>query len=349
MNKGIIFFIILLIGAGFAVITFKNTQKTIPNEAPKYRDISKTNFFLGKFKPYEMVLVQPEISGIIDSIYIKSGDKVSVGDKIAKLRIVPIPEELERTKKALRIANTDLKQKIINHNRNTNLFNKGVISRMEFENTALELNFAKIENSNAQNNYNISQKGFSKNVNASPNIVKATINGEVLNVLVKKGVNVTKRNTYNDGNTIATIVNTSSFMYEFEITESDISHIKIGDTFSVSIKALNNKLVNARVNELIPLIKKDESFYYLVSAIVLDTISTLKPGFTGLAEFTLQHKEDVLSVKEKNIIFRNRKSFIELIGENDVIETVEVKVGISDGVYTEVLSKLKKSDKIKIQ
>ena len=349
MNKGILFFIILLLGAVFAIISFKNNDKLIPSESPKYRDISKTSFFLGKFKPFEMVMVQPEISGIIDSIYIKSGDKVFVGDKIAKLRIIAVPEQIESTKRALRMASTDLKQKKINYDRNTTLFKKGVIARSEFEITELEFNFAKIEYSNAQNNFNIAKSGFSKNVDESPNIVKATINGEVLNVLVKKGVNVTERNTFNDGNTIATIVNTSSYMYEFEITETDISSVKIGDTFSVAIKALNNKLVNAKIQELKPLINSDESFYYLASAKVLDTISALKPGYTGLAEFTLQQKDNVLSIKEKNIIYRNRKSFIQLIDINDDTKEVAIEVGISDGIYTEVLSNLQKSDRVKIQ
>ncbi|MGZ0016475.1 efflux RND transporter periplasmic adaptor subunit [Yeosuana sp. AK3] len=349
MNKGIIFFILLLIGSVFAIISFKNTQKTIPSESPKYRNISKSNFFLGKFKPVEMVFVQPEISGIIDSIYIKSGDKVSVGDKISKLRIIPIPEELERTKRALKIASTDLKQKEINHTRNIALFDKNVIARTEFERTELELNFAKIEFSNAQNNFNIAKSGFSKNVDESPNIVKATISGEVLNVLVKKGENVTERNTFNDGNTIATIVNTSSFIYEFEITEIDIADVKIGDTFSIAIKALNNKLVNAKIQELKPLIKDDNSFYYLASAKVLDNVFNLKPGYTGLAEFTLQQKENALSIKEKNIIYRNRKAFVELIVQDDAIEEIEIDVGISDGIYTEVLLNLKKSDKVKPQ
>ncbi|MBL86187.1 MAG: hypothetical protein CMO82_05970 [Winogradskyella sp.] len=349
MNKGIFIFILLLIIAVVSVISHKNTEKTIPSESPKYRDISKTNFFLGKFKPYEMVEVQPEISGIIDSIYVKTGDTVSVGDNIAKLRIVPIPEDLERTKRALRIASTDLKQKQINHDRNTKLFNKGVIARTEFENTQLALNFAKIEYTNAQNNYRIAKSGFSKNINESPNIVKATINGEILNVLVKKGVNVTERNTFNDGNTIATIVNTSSFIYEFEVTESDISNVKVGDTFNIAIKALNNKLVKAKIQELKPLIKEDGSFYYLANANVINSLNGLKPGFTGLAEFTLQSKEHVLTIKEKNIIYRNRKSYIELIDSEDNVTEVEVEIGISDGIYTEVLSNLKKSDRVKLQ
>jgi len=349
MKKGIFLFIILLVVAVISVISLINTEKTIPSESPKYRDISKTNFFLGKFKPYEMVEVQPEISGIIDSIYVKTGDIVSIGDNIAKLRIVPIPEDIERTKRALRIASTDLKQKQINHDRNTKLFNKGVIARTEFEATALALNFAKIEYTNAQNNYNIAKSGFSKNVNESPNIVKATIDGEVLNVLVKKGVNVTERNTFNDGNTIATIVNTDSFIYEFEVTETDISNVKVGDTFDIAIKALNNNMVKSKIQELKPLIKEDGSFYYLANAKVLDTISGLKPGYTGLAELTLQSKEHALTIKEKNIIYRNRKYYVELIDLKNNITEIEIEVGISDGIYTEVLSNLKKSDKVKIQ
>lgn len=349
MNKGIFIFIILLVTAVILVISLRNIEKTIPSESPKYRDISKTSFFLGKFKPYEMVEIQSEISGIIDSIYVKLGDTVSVGDNIAKLRIVPIPENLERAKKALRIASTDLKQKQINHDRNTKLFNKAVIARTEFEATELALKFAKIEYTNAHNNFNIAKSGFSKNVYESPNIVKATINGEVLNVLVKKGVNVTERNTFNDGNTIATIVNTSSFIYEFQVTETDISNVKVGDTFEIAIKALNNKVVKAKIQELKPLIKEDGSFYYLANAKVLGTTSGLKPGYTGLAEFTLQTKEHALTIKEKNIIYRNRKSYIELIDTKGNIAEKEIEIGISDGIYTEVLSNLKKSDRVKVQ
>ena len=68
-----------------------------------------------------------------------------------------------------------------------------------------------------------------------------------------------------------------------------------------------------------------------------------------MAEFTLQSKEHVLTIKEKNIIYRNRKSYIELIDSEDNVTEVEVEIGISDGIYTEVLSNLKKSDRVKLQ
>jgi HlyD family secretion protein len=349
MNKKIIFFIVVLIGFIITIISFKNNKKEIPNESPKYRDISNTNFFLGKFKPLEMVEVQPIISGIIDSVYVEIGDRVSINDRIAKLRIIPIPQEIERTKRALQIALADLKQKKIDYNRNKSLFDKGVIAKVELEKIKLELDFAEIEYSNAQNNFNIALTGFSKNANESPNIIRSTINGKVLNVLVKKGQNVTERNTFNNGSTIAVLVNSTSFIYEFEIAEIDIASVSKGDDFSISIKALNNRVVNAKIKELKPLIKKDNNFYYLASAIILDSISELKPGFTGLAEFVLQQKTKILSIKEKNIIYKNRKSYIEIIKDDETINEIEIKVGISDGIYTEIISGITKKDKIKIQ
>ncbi len=168
-------------------------------------------------------------------------------------------------------------------------------------------------------------------------------------MLVKKGVNVTERNTFNDGNTIATIVSTNSFIYEFEVTETDISNVKVGDTFEIAIKALNNKVVKAKIKELKPLIKEDGSFYYLANADVLSTLHGLKPGFTGLAEFTLLSKEHALTIKEKNIIYKNRKSYVELVDIEDNVTEVKIEIGISDGIYTEVLSNLKKSDRVKVQ
>ncbi len=349
MNKKILLFILILIATIITIVSFKNDKKKIPSESPKYRNISKINFFLGKFKPIEMVTIQPKISGIIDSVYVEIGDHISINDEIARLRIIPIPQEIERTKTALKSTFINLKQKKVTYARNKILYDKGVIAKIALEKNELELNLMKLEYSNAQNNFNIANKGYSKNAESSPNIIRSTINGEVLNVLIKKGENVTERNTFNNGSTIATIINPVGYVYEFEIPEIDIMSVSKGDNFSITIKALNNKIVKARIKELKPLIKNDNNFYYLASAIVLDSIPELKPGFTGLAEFSLQKKEKVLSIKEKNIIYKNRKSYVELINDDESINEVEIKIGISDAIYTEIKSGVKKSNRIKIQ
>ncbi|MCV6628670.1 MAG: efflux RND transporter periplasmic adaptor subunit [Flavobacteriaceae bacterium] len=349
MNKGITIFILLLLIVTVSIISFKNSESTIPSEFPKRRNISKTNFFIGKFKPNEMVKVKSEISGIIDTLYVKTGDTVSIGDKIAKLKIVPRAENLERARYTLKIAATNLKQKQSNYERNNILYKKGVIAKADLETIKLALDLAKIEFKNTQNNFNIAKYGYTNHINESPNIIKATINGEILNILVKKGMNVTEHNTFNDGSTIATIVNTSNFIFEFEVTETEFPNIKIHDTFEVSVKAINNKIIKARIKELKPLIKDDERFYYLIIAEVLNPTKQLKPGFSGLAEFILQEKNNVLSIKEKDIIYKNRKTFVETIENENKIKEIEIKVGLSDGIYTEVLSNLNITDRIKSQ
>ena len=56
-----------------------------------------------------------------------------------------------------------------------------------------------------------------------------------------------------------------------------------------------------------------------------------------------------VSIKEKNILYKNGKSYVELIVNNDSISEIEIQTGISDGIYTEVISDLDKLDRVKIQ
>lgn len=349
MNKGILITIFSLLIATIVIINFSNSAKKVPSEKPKYRDIQRINFYVGKFEPYEMVFVQPEISGVVEDVYVVLGQKISIGTPLAKIKIIAVPSEIERAESAMLIAMSDLKQNKINHSRNIQLFEKGVIASATLEVTELALRIAQINLKNAQNNMSIARNGFSKNANESPNIVKATIEGEVLNVLVKKGMNVTERNTFNDGTTLATIVNNSSFNFVFKISEIDLYDVNINDTLKVSIKAFNNKMTNAIISELKPLIKPDGSFYYEVVATVLDSTLDIKPGFTGLGEITLEKKHHILSIKEKNIIYKNRKAYLEIINQDEEIFEIEVVTGISDGVYTEIKRGLKLSDLVKLQ
>ena len=349
MNKKIIITIIILLASIFFIIKFVNNKKQIPSEYPKYRTIEKKSYILGRFWPIEKVKIKSEISGIIENIYIRIGDSISMGHKIAKIRIIPNPENIELAKRALQITKVDKNQKQINFNRNKKLFDKGVISRVEFERFSQDLKNAEIEYNYAVKNYNIALKGFSAK-NESRNIIKSTINGTVIDIPVKVGMNITQRNNFNEGNTIAVVANMKKFIFEFNIGETDVNHIHINDTFEIAVKAFNSKHIKAKVIELKPSsASQKEKFSYLAKARLLNNNLTIKPGFSGLAEFLLESKANVLSVKEKNIIYKGSKSFVEIVKNKDVITKVEITRGISDGIYTEIKKGISKIDRVKSQ
>lgn len=349
MNKKIIIIILLLLVSIFFVINNVNNQKKIPSEQPKYRTIEKKEFILGKFWPIEEVKIKSEISGIIENIYIKIGDSVKIGSQIAKLRIIPNPENLEITKKSMTIAKVNLKQNQVNYERNKKLFDKGVIAKIEYEKVTQDLKNAKIEYEFSKKNYNIALKGFSTK-KESRNVIKSTIEGRILDIPIKKGMNITERNNFNEGNTIAVIANTSKFVFEFDIGETIINSIKVNDEFNISIKALKGENVRAKIIELRPASQeKNVAFSYKVKAELKENKLSILSGFSGLAEFILFSKDSALTIKEKNIIYKGRKSFVEIIDNSEQIKEVEIKRGLSNGVFTEILSGIEKNSRIKIQ
>ena len=349
MNKKIIITIIILLTSIFFIIKFVNNKKQIPSEYPKYRSIEKKSYILGKFWPIEEVKIKSEISGIIENIFIKIGDNISIGQKIAKIRIIPNPENIELAKRALRIAKVDKNQKQINFDRNQKLFDKGVIARVEFERFTQDLENAKIEYDYAIKNYNIALKGFSAK-NESRNIIKSTIKGTVIDIPVKVGMNITQRNNFNEGNTIAIVANMKNFLFEFSVGETDINYIHVNNEFEIAIKAFNNKRIKARIIELKPSpANKKEIFSYLVKAKLLNNNLLIKPGFSGLAEFLLESRTNVLSIKEKNIIYKGSNSFVEIIHDNGNVSKVEITRGITDGIYTEITNGISKTDRVKSQ
>lgn len=58
-------------------------------EKPSLQTIVKKTIATGSILPLEEVLIKPNISGVIEKIYVKGGDRVKTGDLIAQIKVVP--------------------------------------------------------------------------------------------------------------------------------------------------------------------------------------------------------------------------------------------------------------------
>ncbi len=350
MNKTIWIIFIGLLGAIFFIVISVNKNKQVPYEKPKYRNIERKEYILGRFFPLEEIKIKSEIAGIIEDIYVKIGDNIKEGTPIAKLRIIPNPDALENAKKNKELSKVKLTQIEKNYTRNKILFEKGIIAKVEFEKDILALKNAQIEYGYSCKNYNIALRGYSRKEEAR-NMIKSTIDGNVIDIPVKKGMNITERNNFNEGNTIAVVADIENFTFEFTIGEMLINKIKISDEFNITIKAID-RIVRAKVIELKPSFSKDrehKASYLVKSKILINDNLPIKQGFSGLAEFTLETKKNVLTVREKNIIYEGRKTFVEIVQGKNKVSKIEIIRGSSNGIYTEIKKGIGKKDKVKIQ
>ena len=155
MKKTIIFSIIGL-GLVAVLIWFgkMNTKsvEVFETETAFKSTIVKKTVATGMVTPLEEVELKPQISGIIDEIFLEEGAIVKKGDLIATVRVVPDEQSLTNAKGQVSNLEISLRNAKVVYDRNKSLFDKGVIARQEFENS--ELTYIQAE----QNLKNIDQR-----------------------------------------------------------------------------------------------------------------------------------------------------------------------------------------------
>ena len=113
MNKTvkIILGIILLILLVFALKYFKdsNAKEVVDykTELPFYSSLDTKTVATGKLNPEEEIELKPQISGIVDQIFVEEGDLVRKGDLIAKIRVVPNAKNMSYFKQPLLFQTVD--------------------------------------------------------------------------------------------------------------------------------------------------------------------------------------------------------------------------------------------------
>ena len=87
----------LLIGfVALLIYTFyylyqKNQEPDVVYETThaQYRDIVKKTVATGSVVPRQEIEIKPQVSGIIEKLFVEEGDKIKSGDLIAKIKVIP--------------------------------------------------------------------------------------------------------------------------------------------------------------------------------------------------------------------------------------------------------------------
>ena len=104
-------------------------------EEPFYTSINTKVVATGKLNPEEEIELKPQISGIVDKVLVEEGDIVEKGDLIAKIRVVPNEQNLASASSRISSAKLSMNNAETLYNRNKTLFEKGVVSKQDFENS----------------------------------------------------------------------------------------------------------------------------------------------------------------------------------------------------------------------
>ena len=321
-------------------------------EKPFKTTIVKKTVATGIVTPLEEIEIKPQITGIIDKIMLLEGSKVKKGDLIARVRVVPNEQSLISAKGRVDNIRIRLNNAQISYKRNKNLFDKGVISRAEFETTELAYNQARQDLKNAQNDYQIIRKGTSGSGAAANTNIIAQMSGTILEIPVKEGDQVIQSNNFNAGTTIASIADMSKMIFEGKVDESEVGKLVSGSDIEVSIGAIEGKKFPAKLNFIAPKgTEEGGAVQFKIKADVsLNDDYFIRAGYSANADIVLEKKDSVLSIKEALLKFdkKTEEPYVEVKEEDGKFKKRTLKLGTSDGVNVEILEGVTKDDEIKI-
>ncbi len=355
MKKTVIFSVIgvalIAVLIWFAKMNNKSID-TFETETPFKATIVKKTVATGKVTPLEEVEIKPQISGIIDKIFLEEGDKVKKGDLIARIRVVPNEQALIGAKGRVSKAKLQVDNAKIVYDRNKKLFDNGVISRKDFEDIELMYNQAKQDLINAQNDYEIIKKGSAGASGTANTNIRATTTGMILEIPVEEGDQVIQSNNFNSGTTIASVADMTKMIFEGKVDEAEVSKIKTDTDLEISIGAIDDKKFPAKLNFIAPKgTEESGTVQFTIKAnVTLDEDIFLRAGYSANAEIILDQKDSVMSISESVMQFdkKTEKPFVEVKTGEQEFERRDIEIGLSDGVNVEIISGVSSEDEIKI-
>ena len=321
-------------------------------ESPFYSTLDTKIVATGKLNPEEEIELKPQISGIIDEIFVEEGDLVKKGDLIARIRVVPNEQALVSAKSRINSLKLSFDNSQTVFNRNKTLFDKGVISKQDFENSELNLNQSKENYEQAQDDYQIIKQGSLSGGSSANTTIIAQIPGTILEIPVREGDQVIQSNNFNAGTTIATVADMSQMIFEGKVDESEVGKLEEGKEIIVVLGAINEKEFPAVLTFVAPKgIEQNGAVQFTIKADVdINSSTRIRAGYSANAEIELESKDSVLVIKEALLQFNRitEKPFVELLKENGRFQTKNVEIGLSDGINVEILEGIEEGDEIKV-
>ena len=331
-----------------------NSRSAITYETSKLskQTIEEKIVATGSVVPEDEVNIVPQISGIIDEIFVEEGDEVVAGDLLAKIKVVPNEQSLNSAEGRVKTARIVLNNSTKEYERNKKLFDKGVISEQDFNSVELRYNQDQQNLENALSDLQIIRLGSVGGSALTNTNVRSTVSGTVLQVPVKEGDQAIEANTFNPGTTIATVADLNKMIFEGRVDEGEVGKLEIGMDLKISLGAIEEKEYDAKLTLIAPKgIEVAGAIQFKIEGeVFLDDEYVVRAGYSANATIITDVKKDILSINESLLQFDNstKKPFVEVQISGQKFERKDIELGISDGVYAEVLGGVSESDNIKI-
>lgn len=381
--------VILLVLSKSGVFGDRNKGKEVEIANIASMTIVETVSATGKIQPEIEVKISSEVSGEIIELPVKEGQVVKKGDLLVRINPDLYTSGLNRSvaslsgsKAGLSQADAQFKEAKANYDRNKTLFDKGIISKSDWDKAVSTYAVAQATKQSAY--YNVQSAAATVN-EAKDNLGRTTIYAPADGTISSLGVELGERvlgTQQMTGTELLRVANLNNMEVEVDVNENDIVKISVGDSARVEVDAYLKKefrgIVTSISNSASADLTADQVTNFKVKVRILkdsyadllegkpESYSPFRPGMTATVDIITKRKENILGVPisavvvksdtsatakpvvangEGNPIPKSDKKFeCVFVKEGDKAKIRVIKTGIQDDTNIEAVTGLKAGD-----
>lgn len=345
----------------------KNTTINFTTEAVAPTNIENSVTATGTIEAVKTVTVGTQVSGIINKLFVDYNSVVKKGQVIAELDKQNLQSQLNSAKAQLSqaqanllSAQSDLAYQKANYQRNKTLYNKGLISANDYEQSRLSWQTANATVAERRDAVAAAREEVSRaQTNLSYAVITSPIDGVVISKSVEEGQTVAA--SYSTPELFTIAKDLKDMRVIANVDEADIGGVKVGQRVTFTVDAYPNDTFEGAVTQVrqeATTTNNVVTYEVVISAPNQDL--KLKPGLTANVNIYTEEIKNVLSVPSKALRYTPEKETVggrkiqDVTNAKNKVWTLEgntlvahkVTVGSTDGVHTQILGGIKNGAKV---
>jgi len=348
-------------------------------------DVARSVVATGKIQPITKVEVKSKASGIVEKLYVDINNKVTKGQQLAQLDQQEIVAQVDAQRAQLASAEANvtsfeanIEQDKVNAaapdlpmykatlDRNLEMKKEGLVSqqalddankdylaaltRRDSSKAQIGVDNAKLKQAHAQVlQSQASLKQLEEQLGYTT--IVAPMDGVILSRDVEIGDAVSSILVLGSTATLVMTEGDINQVYvQGKVDEADIAHVYMAQPARIKVESFRDRFFTGKVTKIAPLgVEKDNVTTFEVRVSIDNPGGELKANMTANAEILLDEHKGVLTVPENAVSYDNQKNATVQIPDakqKDGYRIVPVKVGLSNGSVTEIVSGLKEGQQV---
>lgn len=376
MKKTLVITGIVLVVASVAgyVVFSKDKGSTGPSlktAAVGREDLARVVLATGKIEPLSRVELKSRASGVVEKLLVDVADSVLADQVVAELDKSILEARVRESRGSFEAAKAELEKAQIEAeptefefaqkslNRNKELFSKNLISGSDMDATEKEFRMASSRYQSARSRLAVAKaqliRAQAELDRADEELRNSRILSPIAGIVLSRDVELGNAvasviSAASGGTQIMTIADVSRMHVTGKVPESDVGKISIGMPARIGVESFRDEKFSGQVSRISPLGKEQDNVTSFEVEVVIDNDTRrLKTGMTANAEIVLEEHPKTLVVPEAAIIYgESGDTSVEIPdpGTEAGKKKTPIKVGISNGIKTEVLEGLNEGDKV---